>query len=82
MTQPKLSISADDTIVQEIKAAAIDESETVSAWMLDAARAKLRNRALRLAVDAALTDHNLTRAEALAAYEDARNDSTFTGAAS
>ena len=82
MTQPKLSISADDTIVQEIKAAANDESETVSAWMLDAARAKLRNRALRLAVDAALNDHNLTRAEALAAYEDARNDSTFTGAAS
>ena len=82
MKQPKLSISADDTIVQEIKAAANDESETVSAWMLDAARAKLRNRALRLSVDAALTDHNLTRAEALAAYEDARNDSTFTGAAS
>ena len=50
--------------------------------MLDAARAKLRNRALRSAVDAALTDHNLTRAEALAAYEHARNDSTFTGAAS
>ena len=82
MTQPKLSISADDTIVQEIKAAANDESETVSAWMLDAARAKLRNRALRLAVDLALTDHNSTRAEALAAYEDVRNDSTFTGAAS
>lgn len=50
--------------------------------MLDAARAKLRNRALRLAVDLALTDHNSTRAEALAAYEDVRNDSTFTGAAS
>lgn len=76
MTQPKLSISADDTTVAEIKAAADDESESVSAWMVDAARAKLRNRALRLAVSESLVETELSADEVRAAYATARRSST------
>ncbi|MFT3854342.1 MAG: hypothetical protein QM733_16620 [Ilumatobacteraceae bacterium] len=80
MTQPKLSISADDVTVAEIKAAADDESESVSAWMVDAARAKLRNRALRLAVSESLVETGLSIDDAREAYAAARRSSTLAGA--
>jgi hypothetical protein len=79
MGQPKLSISADDAIVAEVKAAASEDSESVSAWIIDAARAKLRNRALGLAVADALTEHGILPEEALSAYDAARRSAMVTG---
>ena len=79
MAQSKLSISADDATVAEIKAAADDDAESVSAWVIDAAKAKLRNRALRLAVNDSLIESGLSREDAIAAYEAARASSIFVG---
>jgi hypothetical protein len=75
MAQPKLSISADEHTVAEIKAAAEDEANSISAWMIDAAQAKLRNRALRVALNEALSESQLTLEQVRTAYERARESS-------
>ena len=81
MPQSKISISGDEELLAEIKAAADEETESVSGWLIDAATAKLRNRALGLAVNHALTEHGVTLDDALTAYEAARRSSRLTSPA-
>ena len=79
MAQSKISISGDEELLAEVKAAADEEAESVSGWLIDAATAKLRNRALGLAVGHALTEHDVALDDALTAYETARRSSRLTG---
>jgi hypothetical protein len=79
MPQSKISFSGDEDILAEVKAAARDDDESVSAWLIDAATAKLRNRALGFAINEAFAEHHLGRDEALAAYDAARRSAVVTG---
>jgi hypothetical protein len=79
VTQAQISVSGDEELLADVKAAADEDAESVSAWLIDAAAAKLRNRALRLAVEHALAEHGATADDALAAYESARRAARLSG---
>jgi hypothetical protein len=48
----KLSISMEEDLARTIREAAADEGLSVSAWLAGAAQDRVRNRMLRLALDA------------------------------
>jgi hypothetical protein len=48
----KLSISLDEALAQVVRDAAAEENLSVSAWLAAAAQDRIRNRLLRLALDA------------------------------
>ncbi len=52
MAMDKLSISLDESLTQVIRDAAADDNVSVSAWISAAAQDRIRNRLLRLALDA------------------------------
>jgi hypothetical protein len=52
MAIDKLSVSMDESLTQVIRDAAADEGLSVSAWLSAAAQDRVRNRLLRLALDA------------------------------
>ena len=52
MGAEKLSISLDSELAAQVRAAANEQGVTVSTWLSDAARAQVRQRFLREALDA------------------------------
>lgn len=52
MAMDKLSISLDESLTRIIREAAADEDLSVSAWLSAAAQDRIRNRLLRVALDA------------------------------
>jgi hypothetical protein len=52
MAIDKLSISMDESLTEVIRSAAVAEGVSVSAWLTDAAQDRIRNRSLRVALDA------------------------------
>jgi hypothetical protein len=52
MAIDKLSVSMDESLTQVIRDAAAEEGLSVSAWLSAAAQDRVRNRLLRLALDA------------------------------
>jgi hypothetical protein len=72
MAVEKFSISFDPELLAMVRDAADDDDETLSAWMAEAARRRIRHVALGHAVDALLADAGLTEEEALAAAAEAR----------
>ncbi len=52
MAMDKISISLDDSLAQVVRDAAAEEHLSVSAWISAAAQDRIRNRLLRIALDA------------------------------
>jgi hypothetical protein len=77
MAVDKLSISFEPGLGDEIRAAAEADDESVSAWLADAARARLRQLALQHALDEILHDEGLTLDD-LANADDLLADSFWT----
>jgi DNA-binding response OmpR family regulator len=55
----KLSVSVDEDVAQLVKSAAQQEGTTVSAWMTEAAAARIRNEFLGEIVDEVIADLGL-----------------------
>jgi hypothetical protein len=80
MAVDKLSVSFEPGLGDEIRAAAEDDEESVSAWLAEAARARLRQLALQHALDEILHDEGLT-ADDLADADDLLANSFWTNPA-
>ena len=68
----KLSVSFDPDLGRAIRQSAEDDDESVSAWLAEAARQRLRTLALGDAIDELLVEFDLTEAEVLEAATEAR----------
>lgn len=77
MAVEKLSISLEPGMRDEIRAAALDSDESVSAWLAEAARARLRQLALEHALGEILEAEALTP-EDLDAADDLLADAFWT----
>jgi hypothetical protein len=71
MAVEKFSVSLDPDLGRALREAAEDENVTVSAWMAEAARQRLRNLMLGIALDQIMEEEGWTREEML---EIARQD--------
>ena len=72
MAVDKLSVSFEPELGEAIREAAEAEDATVSAWLAEAARARLRNLALGVALDQIIAEAGFSEEELLAAAADAR----------
>lgn len=78
----KLSISLDAELAASVRAAAGEQGVSVSTWLADAAQAKVRQRYLREALDAAAAEFGeLTDAEIDELVVAARRDSRLINGA-
>ena len=75
MTVAKLSVSFEPELAEAIKEAAADEDETVSAWLAEAARQRVRNLMLGKFIAEMMEEHGWTEADLEAAAEEARSRS-------
>ena len=81
MAIDKLSISMDESLTEVIRSAAVAEGVSVSAWLTDAAQDRIRNRSLRIALDADEPEISaLSDAELDALVRRARENTIVTGA--
>lgn len=80
MSVEKFSVSFDPELGRAIREAADDDDETVSAWLAEAARARLRTLVLGQALDAVLADLGLSEDEVLEAARLARRTAVTTPA--
>jgi hypothetical protein len=81
MAIDKLSISMDESLTEVIRSAAVAEGVSVSAWLTDAAQDRIRNRSLRVALDADEPEISaLSDAELDALVRRARANAIVTGA--
>ena len=78
MAVEKFSLSFEPDLGEAIRVAAEDDDASVSAWMAEAARDRLRGLALRHALDEILGEEGLT-AEDLAAADDLLAGAFWTG---
>jgi hypothetical protein len=72
MTVAKLSISFEPELAEAVKQAAESEDETVSAWLAEAARQRVRNLMLGRFVAEMMEEHGWTEADLEAAAKEAR----------
>ena len=72
MTVSKLSVSFEPELANAIKEAAEDEGETVSAWLAEAARQRVRNLLLGKFIAEMMEEHGWTEADLEAAAKEAR----------
>lgn len=82
MSVEKFSVSFDPDLGRAIREAADDDDESVSAWLAEAARARLRTLVLGQALDGALRDLGLSEEEVLDAARLARARAVTVPAAS
>ncbi len=81
MTVSKLSVSFEPELADAIKEAAEDEGETVSAWLAEAARQRVRNLLLGKFIAEMMEEHGWTEADLEAAAKEARANSFWVGPA-
>jgi hypothetical protein len=74
----KFSVSFEPDLGDAIRAAADEDDASVSAWLAEAARVRLRGLALRHALDEILADEGLTAAD-LDAADDLLAGAFWTG---
>jgi hypothetical protein len=75
----KLSVSFDEELAAVVREAAADEGMTVSAWLSEAARDRVRNRLLRIALDELAAEMGpLDPAEAARLVAEARRHAIVT----
>lgn len=79
MAVDKLSVSFEPELGEAIRAAAEAEDATVSAWLAEAARDRLRNLALGVALDELIAESGLTEEELAEAGAAARARAVITG---
>jgi hypothetical protein len=79
MAVDKLSVSFEPELGEAIREAAEAEDATVSAWLAEAARDRLRNLALGVALDELIAETGLTEEELAAAGAEARTRAVTTG---
>jgi hypothetical protein len=72
MTVAKLSVSFDPDLAEAVKQAAEEEDETVSAWLAEAARQRVRNLMLGKFVADMMEEHGWTEEDLDAAAKEAR----------
>jgi hypothetical protein len=72
MTVAKLSVSFEPELAEAVKQAAEAEDETVSAWLAEAARQRVRNLMLGKFVAEMIEEHGWTEADLEAAAKEAR----------
>ena len=65
MTVEKLSISFDERLAAEVRAACEHDDASLSAWLAEAARQRLRNVALGAALDDIIAELGYSEAELL-----------------
>jgi hypothetical protein len=75
----KFSVSFDPDLGDAIRRAAEEEDETVSAWLADAARQRIRNLLLRQFLDELMEEKGWTEEQLLAAAAEARARSFWVG---
>ena len=79
MSVEKLSVSMDAALAKLIRSAAAEEGMSVSTWLSEAARAKARQRALRVALRDYAAEHGaLSAQETTELVEAARGRSVVT----
>ncbi len=81
MTVAKLSVSFEPELAEAVKQAAEDEDETVSAWLAEAARQRVRHLMLGRYIAEMMEEHGWTEADLEAAAEEARAKSFWVGPA-
>ena len=79
MAVDKLSVSFEPELGEAIRAAAEAEDASVSAWLAEAARDRLRNLALGVALDELIAESGLTEEELAEAGAAARARAVITG---
>jgi hypothetical protein len=79
MTVAKLSVSFDPDLAEAVKQAAEEEDETVSAWLAEAARQRVRNLMLGKFVAEMMEEHGWTEEYLDAAAKEARANSFWVG---
>jgi hypothetical protein len=79
VTVAKLSVSFDPELAEAVKQAAEEEDETVSAWLAEAARQRVRNLLLGKFVAEMMEEHGWTEADLEAAAKEARANSFWVG---
>lgn len=79
MSVTKLSVSVDADVAELVKSAAHHEGTTVSAWMTEAAAARIRNEFLGDIVDEVLADLDLDDASLAELARVARSAGIDTG---
>ena len=72
MTVAKLSISLEPELAEAVKQAAEEDDETVSAWLAEAARQRVRNLMLGKVIAEMMEEHGWTEADLDAAAKQAR----------
>lgn len=78
MAAEKLSISLDADLAASVRSAAAEQGSSVSTWLADAAAAQIRQRNLRIALDAvAAEDGPLSPDEIDQLIREARRNSRF-----
>ena len=77
----KFSVSFDPDLGDAIRHAAEDEGQTVSAWLAEAARLRVKNLILRQALDEVIEEMGWTREELAAAAAEARSRGFWVGPA-
>jgi hypothetical protein len=75
----KLSVSFDPELAEAVKQAAEDEDESVSAWLAEAARQRVKNLLLGKFVAEMMEEHGWTEADLEAAAQEARARSFWVG---
>lgn len=79
MSAEKLSVSMESSLLKLVRSAAAEEGLSLSTWLAEAARAKARQRALRLALlDYAAEHGDLTAEDASAIVAGARRRSKIS----
>jgi hypothetical protein len=73
----KFSVSFDQDLGAAIRDAAEDDDETVSAWLAEAARRRLKNLGLAKIVDEVIDEMGWTRDELAAAVAEARSRAIY-----
>ena len=79
MTVAKLSISLEPELAEAVKQAAEEDDETVSAWLAEAARQRVRNLMLGKVIAEMMEAHGWTDADLEAAAKQARANSFWVG---
>lgn len=79
MAVDKLSVSFEPELGDAIREAAAAEGATVSAWLAQAARARLRNLALGVALDEIIAETGYSEEELMAAAAESRAWGVTTG---
>lgn len=70
MAVEKFSVSLDPELSRALRAAAEEEDVSVSAWIAEAARQRLRNHMLGIALDEIIAEQGWTREELLQEAEE------------